>query len=317
MSNWPDSSIDQQVFLQSLEDRLIKLRNAVKPIVVHKFIEPSQDDWEQAWSTASGYYPPIPPGVKLLWYDLSSGTMRQYATCHNLSSGLDSDGTVYPVRTDYENDGDYFRFLGNLHMEGAFQSAYFRGNGTDRSLYINPKLWQQKGLRKIIIEFCLALSGESAYMEMNRYSDESLDIYAGNRENPDISNTSTIKGVVQGTAHTVTLTAGGQSVLHFVSAVTRTLPTVGRIIIDPMLQEEIAPQIFAPKLTAYGFYVGDDTDLNTAGFVMSSASWSVASAPGDIHLQSGSFDDRAEAMKERGWVYGIFNTRQEQEIREF
>lgn len=320
MSNWPDSEIDQKVFIEGLNDRLVKLRHAVKPIVVHKFIEPTQEDWEQAWSRDSGYYPPIPPSVKLLWYDLSSGTMRQYATCHNLSNGLDSDGTVYPVRSDYENDGDYFRFMGNLHHNGRMQSAFFRGNDAARSLYLNPKLWSQKGLRRIIIEYCLAQTGGTLQMWMSNQNTEAKNHFQqAYRQYLYDENTSMFRGTAEGIAATATVTKGLEQALNSVSFASRTLPDIGQIIIDPAIMEEISPRIFAPKIAIMGFYVEDETDPSTAGFSMSTATWEIAESPQEIKLgiSAGTISEHDEKLRERGWIYGLFNKRQEQEMREF
>ena len=153
-SYWPESGPDQDVFLANLQRRLDNLRYAIKPVVVPKFFEPSQTDWEQAWSLATGLFPPIPPGVKLLWYDLSAGEMREYTVTYNLGNGTDSDGTVFPIHPS-TTDASYFRFLGSLSRRGTMLSAFAKPDNTITSLMINPDIWMRRGLLRIIIEFAL------------------------------------------------------------------------------------------------------------------------------------------------------------------
>lgn len=333
-SYWPESGPDQDVFLANLQRRLDNLRHAIKPVVVPKFFEPSQADWEQAWSLATGLFPPIPPGVKLLWYDLSAGEMREYTVTYNLGNGTDSDGTVFPAHPGTD-DASYFRFLGSLSRRGTMLSAFAKPDSTITTLMVNPDIWMRRGLLRIIIEFALDVT--TAAMELRcglPRTKASGDYQLSDYANPRFDVTALRATRAGGTSLSVTIDPNtapefsGGYLTETITVSPSMYPFVGRIEIDLGATKDDEKQYFGPLISLLGASFGaaasaSDIELHYGMLARSVASnplrhqvylsefSPISPAPGDApYPVQGQSTDRA-------WIYGLFDTQQESELGEF
>lgn len=99
---WPNQDPAGQVFwinrlkelLTTLDDRI---ENAlVYTVLLEQATQPTQGDWETAYTTQTGLSLPIPPNTVLQWWDTTNDRFGGlYGTLSN------SDGTVYPRDNRY------------------------------------------------------------------------------------------------------------------------------------------------------------------------------------------------------------------------
>jgi hypothetical protein len=156
---WPANWAERRAVVKDAVDRLEQLEAIATPVVVHSFAEPTQDQWEAAFVKATGLLPPIPPGTKMMWYDLRAKEMRAYTTAYDLQLGAETSGTVVPW-VKPANTQSAFRFLGYLNpVSGYLMSAWSdTGNGFN-TLLVNPALWQSRGL--IALEIYYEINGDT------------------------------------------------------------------------------------------------------------------------------------------------------------
>lgn len=313
---WPYSEIDQQVFIAELEARLLRLRNSIKPLVVHKYTVPTQSDWERQWVSVSGSPPPIPPGLRLLWYDLSSGQMRPFYSCHNLANGTDSDGTVYPAKAD-NADGDCFRFLGTIGRNGSLESAFFKGDNTTTTLYLNQELWRQRGLLRLIVEVSLTgYNVRTAHTDTNDFQQDPVNYHAYSDYYPYFQHLYGINAKIVGA--TSTPTVNDNPILYIQNNASYVNSVVGQVIIDLNNHKDQQRHTFAPNILFFGATATTPATPSTSEMYMNLASWDIGEVPIRITLGD-DYATAGEAVNKlnRGWVYGIFSATQDQELSEF
>jgi len=325
-SYWPESGPDQDVFVDTLQKRVDKLRYAIKPVVVPKFTEPNQADWEGAWSKKTGLWPPIPPGTKLFWYDLSGGEVRQYTVVYNLGNGTDSDGTVFPVKLSTDNSS-YFRFLGSLSRRGTMLSALAKPDNTVTTLMINPEIWMQRGLLRLIIEMSLDMTTASMRLFLNTpkvpaVGDYELFNYASARY--DMTTMAATRG--PGAALSVIIGGGGVSANGGELSETFTVspskyPFVGRIIIDFGRTKEDEKQYFGSLVSLLGGSFGAAASSSDISLHYGVLSMDIPVNP--LRYQVYLRDTGAPnsplngTVNDRAWIYGVFGEVQESELGEF
>ena len=329
-SYWPVSGPDQDVYTSDLAKQVAKLRHSIKPIVVHKFFEPTQTDWEQKWSLKTGLYPPIPPGVKLLWYSLSSGEMRYYTTVWNLDNGVDYDGTVYPVRPSTE-DTSYFRFLGDLGRRGTLLSAFSKPDTTITTLVLDPLMWVQKGLLRLVIEFSLTITTSSVQLRLSQGNASYSNDYQTYEDASPLAPDPTVIIFDSSWTPTAVLTTGiaakissDVTIREYMTAVLgnpgAAYPFIGRLEISLGLSAEDEKQYFAPITSLEAAILDGAAPGN---IVLYKSAWSrrVATLPGrDQIFMADSLTYNVPLLgdeNDRAWVYGIFNTPTDSDLGEY
>lgn len=149
MTTWPRSAIEQDLRVTEKEEIVNRLEHASQSIVVHGYTAPSRAAWERAYAEEYGGTPPIPPGMKLCWYDMRNGIMRQHMTTFDTSGGVSSSGEVY--RAIRNQNKAPIRYLGRLSIDGYIKNPV-NNNPTIR-LGVNQALERERGLLMIEIYF--------------------------------------------------------------------------------------------------------------------------------------------------------------------
>lgn len=94
LGQWPRNYVDQQQYLNKLLLEFNNfyasvLSNINSDVTLSQIVEPTQNEWEAAWTSQTGLLPPIPPSATLLWYDTSNNTFGgMYGT-------VEGNATVY------------------------------------------------------------------------------------------------------------------------------------------------------------------------------------------------------------------------------
>lgn len=121
MSIWPRGKTEQELYVRSLEKQVSRLIHTRKSLVVHSIRQPTRQEWENAYREQYDGNPPIPPGMKLCWYDMRNGFIRQYMTTFDRENGTASSGEVYPsVRNQV---GSHIRFIGQMTVDGRISPS--------------------------------------------------------------------------------------------------------------------------------------------------------------------------------------------------
>lgn len=334
LSYWPESGPDQAVYVQKMLKKLGRAKSAIKPTVVAKFTEPTQDDWEAAWANKFGMLPPIYPGAKLLWYDLSCGEMKMYSTVFNLRNGTDYDGTVFPVTPSIETASPY-RFLGSLSKRGTMLSSFSKPDNTITTMMLNPEIWTQRGLQALHIEFALDVTPGSLMVLMRESASEYVDDY----QRYDLSVASPEEMLFGCTVVTVnhpsyTLLTQQESAPYFgedyalrltgaIPASTTELPFIGFIHIDvPTASYDVDTRERwygqLSYLRGYSFGNGDSANLTEH---IGLASRQIVQPPSRTSVflttHSTGVNPTQGPDEDQAWVYGLFSEPQEQDLKEF
>lgn len=114
MSQWPRTQIEQELFVQQLEEHVARLTHIRQSLVIHSYREPSRQQWENKYRETLSGEPPIPPGMRLCWYDMRNGYIVQYGTAFDLQNGTASSGVVYP--TVRNQNSSAIRLIGNVQI---------------------------------------------------------------------------------------------------------------------------------------------------------------------------------------------------------
>jgi len=91
---WPANRQQQVEYVRRLEHLVTDLEARKKPIVYRSKVPPVQADWENSWVEHTGLNLPIPPGTRLIWYDLAKSLMTTYTVAFDQLGGQQSSGTV-------------------------------------------------------------------------------------------------------------------------------------------------------------------------------------------------------------------------------
>lgn len=329
-SYWPISGPDQDVYVSNLAKQVAKLRHTVKPIVVHKFFEPVQADWEQAWSLKTGLYPPISPGVKLLWYNLSSGEMEYFTTVWNLGNGTDYDGTVYPVKPSTQ-DTSYFRFLGNLSRRGTLVSAFSKPDTTITTLFIDPRKWIKQGLIRLFIEFSLVITTSNLTLKLSQGNAIYSNDYQVKDYPPAITPTVVIlstnwtpPNTLQSTLKKQAPVTGEVSIREYLTGSLAepplSYPFVGQLELSFGLSAEDEKQYFG-SISSWAAAIFGSPSATEIKLYQGAWTRRVATLPGRDYLFMSEISDYGMPENshddDRAWVYGLFDTPPESDPGEY
>ena len=120
-SDWHVNYIEQMLWYDKFRTSLDALKAVNRVIYFPKFSQPTQAEWEAAYTRQTGLVPPIIPGSKLAWMDLKSGIIKQFTTTFDLNNGELSSGTVYPmINRDYDQGS--LRLIGTWKTRGEWVS---------------------------------------------------------------------------------------------------------------------------------------------------------------------------------------------------
>lgn len=112
---WPRDVIDQEDWFNQLKTKLNNLDAIIDAAVVdvvtlEQSSEPSQSDWETAYTTQTGKSLPIPASTKLQWWDTTNnrfggeyGTLLNDTTVYPRSS-VNSPGSIALAESDFKSD---------------------------------------------------------------------------------------------------------------------------------------------------------------------------------------------------------------------
>lgn len=101
--------IEDVAEFQTLETRIRLAEAKFKGVVVHSYTKPTRKDFERVYINQYKLPVPIPPGVKCVWYSLSTFQVRTYTTAYDLSETL-SSGNLYNMQASDDNSS--FKLLG-------------------------------------------------------------------------------------------------------------------------------------------------------------------------------------------------------------
>jgi hypothetical protein len=124
---WPDDCFDQQIFIQTMQDKLNELREYVEAnlssvVILSQATEPTQGQWEAAYTVQTGFALPIPASATLLWYDTTNSQLGgQYGTITG-SATVESRTAEYVPGTILVSDVEY-------DATARSSSASLMGNG--------------------------------------------------------------------------------------------------------------------------------------------------------------------------------------------
>ena len=161
---YPTNYIEQLLYANNLQARLDAISAKVSKVTVRSFRTPVQSEWEDAYFKQTGNPPPIPVGVKLVWYNYQSNEARLFSTSYDLNGGLTSSGTVREA-VDNTYSRPPFRFLAkstnttgygyaNTNNGFIFGSITSLG-GTDETIMARMDLtqWSQRGLMGLFVNY--------------------------------------------------------------------------------------------------------------------------------------------------------------------
>lgn len=167
-TQWSTNQQQQKEYIRRFEMLLNQFEARKTPIVFRSKSPPVQADWDTAWVTQSGLSLPIPPGTKLVWYDLTKQMMFTYTVPFDQLGGLQSSGQVVrsidqsydrpPMRLLATFDSADFinQFTGSpnqiLSKNEPTSAFYFRAG-----VPLNPYVLRTMGLHDIMIIYRLRM----------------------------------------------------------------------------------------------------------------------------------------------------------------
>lgn len=96
-NTWPVNFIEQKSLAQQILERAKKVVTRYDRVFLRQLTKPTQSEWEAAYVTQTRQPLPIPPGVKMLWLNLSSGDCTTFISANDLSAGTGSSGEIFPI----------------------------------------------------------------------------------------------------------------------------------------------------------------------------------------------------------------------------
>lgn len=149
--NWPRGEIEQELFIRRIEDQVSRLRDVRRSIVIHSYFQPTRQQWEARYAAKYGGTPPIPPGMRLCWYDMRNGSVSMYTTTFDRSGGTVSSGEVYKSTANVISNA--IRFLGTYRSDGRIAPADI--NSPDVVVGSNIAYHKRKGLQMLDMFFAI------------------------------------------------------------------------------------------------------------------------------------------------------------------
>jgi len=129
---------------QSLDTRLRIAEAKLKGVVIHSYTKPTRKDFEKVYISQYKLPVPIPPGVKCVWYSLSTFQVRTYTTAYDLSdtefsgnlynmqaSDTNSSFKLLGVKGQVLNTFDIHSKNGSLYRSGSNYNGFFMPLGSD------------------------------------------------------------------------------------------------------------------------------------------------------------------------------------------
>lgn len=167
---FPANYIEQRFAVDRLVQRVTQAESKTAKVTIRSFYEPTQKEWEDAYVQKTSRKPPIPPGVKLVWYDLRRMYPKLYSTAYDQDGGLTSSGQVYEY-TDHGYQRSPLRFLAKSNIHTGFGWANgkepFIAGKIDFSspsgymFKINMDMWSRRGLISLLIFYELKAAAAS------------------------------------------------------------------------------------------------------------------------------------------------------------
>jgi hypothetical protein len=150
---WPVPYIEQAVYYQRLLDELSTYQANNKPITVHSFSEPTQEQWEAAYIAQGLHQPPIRPGARLYWFDLKNGTTKAYTTVWK-NNNVDIDPLVRPLSHEDQARG-CLRYLGRRTTYGGsvFSASKSPIRYNAYGIFFDLELLVKKNLLAVIVQY--------------------------------------------------------------------------------------------------------------------------------------------------------------------
>lgn len=119
---YPVNYLEQLLYVNNIQKRIETTERLLDKITVRSFYPPTQQMWEDAYFSRTNTPPPIPVGVKLVWYNLLNCDARLYQTVYDENGGTTSSGTVYEA-VDSSYDRGAIRFLAKSTYTTGFGYA--------------------------------------------------------------------------------------------------------------------------------------------------------------------------------------------------
>ncbi len=148
---WARSGIEQELQMRSLERQVARLVHTRMSLVLHSVSEPVRQQWENAYRDQFDGDVPIPPGMRLCWYDMRNGIIRQYMTTFDRENGTESSGEIYPAVRNQQSS--HIRFIGTMNVDGRAAPAAI--NSPDIVIGSNIAANERKGLLMLELFFRL------------------------------------------------------------------------------------------------------------------------------------------------------------------
>lgn len=118
---WPRGQTEQELMLRRLEKQFARLNHVQQSLVIHSYSEPSRQQWEAKYRQIFNGDAPIPPGMRLCWYDMRNGFIRQFTTTFDTENGSRSSGEIYAAVRNQRSSS--LRFIGNMTVDGRVSPA--------------------------------------------------------------------------------------------------------------------------------------------------------------------------------------------------
>lgn len=169
---WPVAPTEQNLYMQQIQQEITHLRNRQRKIEIISTTEPTQAEWEDAYTARTLLLPPISVGTKLCWINPLTQTVKMYTTTHDSETGTVNSGSIYQY-PQFNRSKLPFRFIGKgvpFESAGVHSGFYLtpinsqsrHGKQQDSpttKLLTNPFHWQQRNLDTLMVVFKLRVTG--------------------------------------------------------------------------------------------------------------------------------------------------------------